>query len=127
MKFIIYYNLNFLTLSNFATNMGLDKPKIPYLKFSSYLFVTTGTMDGGHNNITWLLKNWHIGMLGNWEASVCFKHTLQHLIVALYYVLNSPTVILQFFFPHLQTQYCQNSSKFQNLKIITLYTRTLLF
>jgi hypothetical protein len=58
MKFIIYYNLNFLTLSNFATNMGLDKPKIPYLKFSSsYLSVTTGTMDGGHNNITWLLKN----------------------------------------------------------------------
>lgn len=58
MNFIIYYNLNFLTLSNFATNMGLGKLKIPYLNFSSsYLFVTTGTMDGGHNNITWLLKN----------------------------------------------------------------------
>lgn len=58
MNFIIYYNLNFLTLSNFATNMGLGKLKIPYLKFSSsYLFVTTWTMDGGHNNITWLLKN----------------------------------------------------------------------
>ena len=53
MNFIIYYNLNFLTPSNFATNMGLGKLKIPYLKFnSSYLFVTTGTMDGGYNNIT---------------------------------------------------------------------------